>query len=306
MHVNGYLFKKVIGAGGFSIVCLVESQAYDQDFVAKVTLSKDGSECCDYEYLRSLCNNNIIAIYDNFEYQGYSILITEYCANGSMADLIKSGSVGKSDNLLLYYMQRMLMGLAYCHDHGIAHRDVKPANVLIDAHGRPKWIDFGLAVRCPPNTKLELYDGSPPYKAPELILMVPHDPFRADIWSLGVTFYEMATGELPWNPNMKKLMEKVILQGQFIIPDFVSSRIATLIKSMLSVEPRSRPTVKQILALSLFKNDAELKPPRSVNPRNFVLKLLSPKPLRAMTKNGPCSSRADGASSLARLRHVPV
>ena len=296
LHIHGYMFKKVIGAGGFSIVCLVVSEQYDKEFVAKVMWKKRQSQRYDHEYLRGLCHTGIIAMYDLFEDDEFVYLICQYCEGGTLADLISGGSLGKSENVLLYYMQRMLQALAYCHDKGVSHRDVKPTNVLIDSYGRPKWIDFGLSVHCAPGEKIEMYDGSGPYKAPEVLLRTPYDPFLADIWSLGVTFYEMATGSLPWSASFRKAMENSILQGMYMIPDTVSPKIAKLIAAMLSVKPEARPTAQQILAMPLFESVKEAYPgisPKSVNPRNFMLKLVSPKPLRSMAKQG-ATARAEG------------
>ena len=99
-------------------------------------------------------------------------------------------------------MPRICEALQYAHDQGIVHRDIKPENILIDRSGSPRIADFGLALLTGPSTETRLTKtaevmGTPQYMAPEQIERPADVDHRADIYSLGVVFYEMLTGELP-------------------------------------------------------------------------------------------------------------
>ena len=92
--------------------------------------------------------------------------------------------------------------LQYAHDQGVVHRDIKPENILLDRSGAPKVADFRLALLTGPSTETRLTQtaqvmGTPHYMAPEQIERPGEVDHRADIYSLGVVFYEMLTGELP-------------------------------------------------------------------------------------------------------------
>ena len=99
-------------------------------------------------------------------------------------------------------MPRICEALQYAHDQGVVHRDIKPENILIDRSGSPRIADFGLALLTGPSTETRLTKtaevmGTPQYMAPEQIERPADVDHRADIYSLGVVFYEMLTGELP-------------------------------------------------------------------------------------------------------------
>ena len=101
-------------------------------------------------------------------------------------------------------MPQICEALQYAHDEGVVHRDIKPENILLDRKGRVKIADFGLAKLLGPAPARRRADrhacrsmGTPHYMAPEQIERPPTVDHRADIYSLGVVFYEMLTGELP-------------------------------------------------------------------------------------------------------------
>lgn len=92
----------------------------------------------------------------------------------------------------------MTEAVKYLHDKGIAHRDIKMENVLLDPLGNVKLIDFGFSVRVPKSKKLNIFCGTPSYMSPEIVSKTPHPPFTSDIWSLGVLLSTMVTGQHPF------------------------------------------------------------------------------------------------------------
>ncbi|KAK8842562.1 hypothetical protein M9Y10_025420 [Tritrichomonas musculus] len=274
---HDYEFLSVIGSGGSSVVFKVKSSKYnDTYFAAKVTPKSFELNKNDFYALKYFTHPYIISIYDYFEDDKNNFAILELCSNGSLASLIKSDQIKSRDDML-FYMKKLTEAIYFCHLNGIAHRDIKPSNVLIDSYGRPKLIDFGICEMLyfnPDSSTNEVpkedyyssrkkgkqqlirkFFGSNPYLSPEIILKESYDPFAADVWSLGVTFYEIATGSLPWHTQSEKVMRDSICQASICFPSTIPKDIQSLIYLMMQVDPSQRPTMKSVSSCSLFQEE---------------------------------------------------
>jgi serine/threonine protein kinase len=151
--------------------------------------------------LAKLSHPNIVAVYDFGQTHGLHYFIMEYVDGPNLREIERSGKL--STRQALQIIPYICEALQFAHDEGVVHRDVKPENVLLDKKGRVKIADFGLAKilgRGPKDTRLTgVRDvmGTPHYMAPEQVEHPQEVDHRADIYSLGVVFYEMLTGELP-------------------------------------------------------------------------------------------------------------
>jgi serine/threonine protein kinase len=151
--------------------------------------------------LARLNHPNIVAVYDFGEADGLFYLLMEYVDGVSLRQWLQTRQVSPAEALAL--VPRICEALQYAHQEGIVHRDIKPENVLLDAQGRVKIADFGIAKmlgRTDHPTALtedQQAIGTPNYMAPEQLEKPQSVDHRADIYSLGVVFYEMLTGELP-------------------------------------------------------------------------------------------------------------
>jgi hypothetical protein len=151
--------------------------------------------------LAKLNHPNIVAVYEFGQVEGLHYFVMEYVDGTTLRQMERAGRLSPREALAI--VPAICDALQYAHDEGVVHRDIKPENVLIDRRGRVKIADFGLArmldlesgaVRLTGEGQVM---GTPHYMAPEQIehpLEVDH---RADIFALGVVFYEMLTGELP-------------------------------------------------------------------------------------------------------------
>lgn len=256
--VNGYEFTRYVGMGTYSIVFDVRSLKYKQEFCAKVTaiepdmLDETGAVTYDAELLclKSLDHPNILRLYDYFVWEKTNlVLILEKCSGGDLNEVINDPdgvwTLSKKRDL----MRNILSGLLCCIDKDIAHRDIKPGNILIDKYMRAKVADFGLSHYAAKSELTDVKCGSGNYAAPEMFEDNLYDPYKADVWSLGVTFYELIFRKLPWDEDTE-FSDRMITPDKF--PPDADQSIVHLITIMLDRDPVQRPTVEQISEHSFF------------------------------------------------------
>ena len=253
---HGYDMMKQIGAGGYAAIYLVTSRTYGSEFAAKVTAYKgtmSGSDEAEINSLMHLEHPNIINLYNYFVEDGYLYMILEYCPFGSLKTHITNGMVLPAESVMSYCKQ-VAEALAVCHTLGIAHRDIKPENVLIDAHGRVKLADFGLGMMCSRRDEATAkVDGSICYSPPEFFCEIQHNPFKSDIWSLGLVFYYIATGHIPWHGRTLRDIVKEISDGYVELDaQRLGLSLMKLLSLMLAKDPKMRPDIEQVVAHEYF------------------------------------------------------
>ncbi|MEZ6110793.1 MAG: serine/threonine-protein kinase [Pirellulaceae bacterium] len=181
--------------------------------------------------LARLSHPNIVAVYDSGNSGGYFYLLMEYVDGVNLREAIVAKTLTPSQALAV--VPQICEALQFAHDEGVVHRDIKPENVLLDTRGRVKVADFGLAklLRQPADdeylTHTHQVMGTPRYMAPEQMEGSRAVDHRADIYSLGVVFYELLTGELPlgsFDPPSKKArvdarLDQVVLRTLAKEPD---------------------------------------------------------------------------------------
>jgi tRNA A-37 threonylcarbamoyl transferase component Bud32 len=151
--------------------------------------------------LAGLAHENIVQIYDTEEAFGTVFTVMEAVEGIDLDRLLqKRGRLGVEEAGRI--LASIADALAYAHARGIAHRDVKPANVALEKSGRVKLMDFGLArvIREDPGTRAATIDGTPQYIAPETAVGKEGDG-RVDVYALGVMAFEMVTGRLPFEAD---------------------------------------------------------------------------------------------------------
>lgn len=205
IQVPGYAIVKEISTTNFSSVYLARSERLRRNVVLKVinrgtsVRELDDAERFqrEYEIISSIAHRAIAEIYDFGTLPNHQYLAMEYIPCGDLRDRLRNPlSVDES----LYYLRALAEALRVIHVFGILHRDLKPANVMLREDNSPVLIDFGLARRSLEDagtTGAGQVLGSPYYISPEQSQGFRVDA-RTDLYSLGVMFYEMLTGERPY------------------------------------------------------------------------------------------------------------
>lgn len=205
-HFPQYEIQHKIGEGGMGVVYRARHTKLDRLVALKVlrpelaTLPElEERFLREAQALASLDHEGIVRVHDFGEAGGFFFLAMEYVDGASLREVMASGAMSSKEVLAL--VPKLCAALEYAHGQGVVHRDVKPENLLIDADGRVKIADFGLAKITSHDgtamTRTQQAMGTPHYMAPEQIAGTRDVDHRADLYSLGVVLYELLTGELP-------------------------------------------------------------------------------------------------------------
>ena len=111
------------------------------------------------------------------------------------------------------YFKEIIEGVAYCHEQGISHRDLKPQNILIDDKGRVKLIDFGFSASS--KILLNQFCGTPAYMCPEIVKKLAYNGAKADIWALGIILYLILVGHFPFRAGNQPELNRLITAGKY-------------------------------------------------------------------------------------------
>jgi serine/threonine protein kinase len=197
----------LIGKGGMGAVYKARQPMLDRIVAlkilpAQVTLGTDFADRFTREAraLAKLNHPNIVMVYEFGQLNGQPYFIMEYVDGLNLRQLEQEGKLSPREALQI--VPQICEALQFAHDAGIVHRDIKPDNILLDKKGRVKIADFGIAkilgtAEDPAIPVTQGAIGTPHYMAPEQVEKPQTVDHRADIFSLGVVFYEMLTGELP-------------------------------------------------------------------------------------------------------------
>ncbi len=207
-HFPDLEILEVLGQGGMGVVYKARQRKLDRLVALKVLPRDLGGDPAFAERfareartLARLRHAHIVGVYEFGESDGLYFLLMEFVDGVTLRELMSTGELNAREALAI--VPQICDALQYAHDEGVVHRDIKPENVLLDRAGQVKVADFGLAKmaqRGPADFTLTGTDqvmGTWQYMAPEQYKTPQDVDHRADIFSLGVVFYEMLTGELP-------------------------------------------------------------------------------------------------------------
>lgn len=250
---KNYRLISEIGSGTFGKVWLGEHVPTGCQIAIKILEKDKILDDSDVERVtrelkiaQSISHPHLVQLFHLLETKEYVFLIMEYLPGGELYDLIVSRKKLTEEEAFLYIVQ-IVNSVEYLHSLNIAHRDLKPENLLLDQDKKViKLVDFGLGRFYDTGVNIETACGSPCYAPPEMLSKLKYDPLKADIWSLGIVFFAMLAGYLPFDDENTDILYQKIIEGKFVMPGSISVDAADLLSRIIQTNPSKRLTLREI------------------------------------------------------------
>ena len=254
---NGnFLLERELGKGGMGGVYLGRDKMLDRPVAVKVMLKEYGSDAGfvdrfkkEAQAVARLIHPNIAQVYSYGIADGMPYIAMELVAGGSLDQIMRNSGANSDIPRILKICEQVAQALRCASDQGLVHGDIKPENILLDANGNAKIVDFGLVAM--QHDTDEIW-GTPYYIAPEKVRKDAVD-YRADIYSLGGTLYHALCGVAPFEGDdamtvVKKRFEFIPRKPSDIRSE-LSPQIDALVMKMLAFNPADRyPSFEALLA----------------------------------------------------------
>jgi serine/threonine-protein kinase len=244
--IGPYVLVSCMGRGGFGEVWLAERRT--KFVTTRVALKLPLDPNIDPTAIRNEAQNwaqasghpNVLAIIEAEEYDGHTVIVSEFAPDGSLHDLLKKCGGSLAVGRALELCVGILAGLEFLHSRSIIHRDLKPANVLLQGD-TPRLVDFGLSRMLRGDSASLTSAGTPHYMAPEALDRKRN--VQTDLWSVGVILYEMLSGRFPFQTeNLSDLMVAILTREPDPLPDHVPVNVRQIVSKALSKDLSVRYT----------------------------------------------------------------
>eukprot|EP00771_Trimastix_marina_P002149 gnl/Trimastix_PCT/3263.p1 GENE.gnl/Trimastix_PCT/3263~~gnl/Trimastix_PCT/3263.p1 ORF type:complete len:1015 (-),score=367.46 gnl/Trimastix_PCT/3263:98-3142(-) len=247
---------ETVGKGAFAVVVKALDTATSEVVAIKQIslrrMRKDNESIdgimMEINLLRDLSHPNIVHYIDSIRTKDHLNIVLEYVPNGSLQSLVKKFGCLPESVVAMYTLQ-VLNGLAYLHDQGVIHRDIKGANILLaGTQGQIKLTDFGVSAKIGDGGAEDEVAGTPYWMAPEVIAMAGRTT-ASDIWSVGCTVIELLTGSPPYfEMDHMPALFRIVQDDHPPIPPGLSSNLNNFLMKCFQKEPDLRATAKQLIA----------------------------------------------------------
>jgi len=244
-RIPGYQILEKLGSGAMATVFKARQLSLDREVAIKV-LPKRLSENPEYverfykegRAAARLNHNNIVQAIDVGQASGYHYFVMEYVKGKTVYDDLSKGRTYSETESLDIIIQ-IAESLQHSHERGLIHRDVKPKNIMITKDGVAKLADMGLAREAEDEAAAQMEAGraygTPYYISPEQIRGELDIDYRADIYSLGATFYHMVTGKVPFEaPTPSAVMHKHLKEA-LVPPDHLNPNLSVGVAEVIEI-----------------------------------------------------------------------
>ena len=254
-ETGNFLLERELGRGGMGGVYMGRDKMLDRPVAVKVMLKEYGADADFVEKFKreaqaaaKLIHPNIAQVYSYGIADGMPYIAMELVAGGSLDKLMQNAGASIDIPRVMKICEQVAQALRCAADQGLVHGDVKPENVLLDANGNAKLVDFGLAAMQKDTNEIW---GTPYYIAPEKVKKEPVD-YRADMYSLGGTIYHALTGVAPFEGDDAAAVVRKRFEGAPVPPSKIradiSPQIDALVLKMLALNPSDRfPSFEALL-----------------------------------------------------------
>lgn len=244
-QLGPYTLVSKIGIGGFGVVWLAEKRTAIATTQFALKLPRD--EDIDLEafkqeaaiWLQASGHPNVLPLIDADIYNDQVVIVSEYVPDGSLAGWLKQhGGKSTSPDVAVELMDGVLAGLTHLHQRRIIHRDLKPENILLQRE-TPRLADFGIARLLKSTSQSAHVSGTLAYMAPEAFDGKRNE--QTDVWSVGVIFYQMLAGHLPYDqPDMVSFIGAIMRHDPQPLPESVPEVLRQIVMKALQRDPDNR------------------------------------------------------------------
>ncbi|CAD8074480.1 unnamed protein product [Paramecium sonneborni] len=255
--IGKYKICEPIGQGYSCKVYRAQYTENNQFYAIKVINHKQMSEpqmkllATEIEILQTLNCQNIIKLIDIIKNTSITFIITELCQYGSLEDQMNKNKLF-NEVQALNFLNQMCNALLILKKQKIIHNDIKPSNIFISQNCF-KLADFGFAMK--ENQNYQFNFGSPLYMSPETLTNNQHT-YQSDIWSLGITLYQLLHGFTPFKVQNEKELLLCYLNNPIQFKEDVSSKMQSIISNMLTIDPQKRITIEKLQLLIIDKENS--------------------------------------------------
>ncbi|KAJ2726764.1 kinase that interacts with cdc31p [Coemansia sp. Benny D115] len=257
LSARRYEKKELVGRGAYGVVYRGRDTVTGGVVAIKILNLDSEDDFSDMQreinLLSQLHSPHIAQYYGSFVESSRMWIIMEYASGGSIHKLMQAGPIEEKYTSSIMY--GVLLALDYLHTSGIMHRDIKAANVLVTDEGVVQLCDFGVARQVmQASAKSYSFVGTPYWMAPEVIQKGQVYDFKADIWSLGITAYEIATGVPPYaDEDPKRALFLIPRKGpKRLSPEQASKEMRDFVSQCLEVDFTKRPSARELLKHNRF------------------------------------------------------
>ncbi|KAF9465933.1 hypothetical protein BDZ94DRAFT_1188502 [Collybia nuda] len=259
--VGNYTLGKVIGEGAYGKVRMGTHRLTSTRVAIKqIPKAMSASLTREIHHHRQLHHPHVTQMFEVIATESSIWLVTELCCGGELFDyLVEKGRLAEDETRILF--GQLCLAVAYLHENGIVHRDLKLENVLLDERCRVKLGDFGFTREFERGSFMETFCGTTGYASPEMLQGKKYQGPEVDVWSLGIILYCLLTGTLPFDDDDEDVMRAKIIRGDFEDPDWLSIESRDLIKNVLQKDVTKRLMIPQILAHPWFSTQKPIYEP---------------------------------------------
>jgi serine/threonine protein kinase len=250
--IGRYTYVRTLGSGSSCVAVEVINCSTDEHLACKVVSRVALTEAGEFGYFEQelrvhefLNHPNIVKIHEVLFQPDLVFVILDLCAGGDLLAFIIDHP-GAYPTVYRPMIIQILRALDYLHSRGIAHRDIKPDNILLTSTNEIKIADFGCCevttFGAEPKASGTVY-----YAAPEIFLDSPTVGIKSDIWSFGVLLFTMFSGHLPWQDGDKDAIVEQIVHRKFSSAFVMPRDLRNIFDQCTRLDPKTRPTAAELL-----------------------------------------------------------
>ena len=270
--LDSYHILEVVGRGGMGVVLKAMDTSLEKIVALKMIdplLARDGNFVrrfkTEAKALARLENPNIVAVYALRETESGFFMVMEYVPSKPLSSHLQEyGAFNLYDTISI--SKQLLSAISHAHSVGVIHRDIKPSNILLCDNGKIKVTDFGLAKviqqKSPESTVTQTRAGTLYYMSPEQVKGLKNVDTRSDLYSLGMTIYEMITGRVPFDKTESDFtIQRQIVDGEIPSPlkfnSNIPKKLIKIIQKSIDKDPNKRYQNAQEMIYDIEKFEKE-------------------------------------------------